>query len=53
VKLLLDQNLSRHLVGQLRDLFPESEHVSAVGLDDATDQEIWEYAGDHDLGIVC
>lgn len=52
MKLLLDQNLSRHLVGHLRDVFPESEHVSALGLDDATDQEIWAYAREHDLGIV-
>lgn len=47
MRLLLDQNLSRHLVGHLRDVFPESEHVSALGLDGATDEEIWEYARDH------
>jgi len=52
VKLLLDQNLSRHLVGQLRDVFPESEHVTALGLDAATDREIWEYARDHGHVIV-
>ena len=52
MKLLLDQNLSRHLVGHLRKVFPGSEHVSAVGLQDATGDEIWEYAGEHDLGIV-
>lgn len=33
-------------------MFPESEHVSAIGLGDATDQEIWEYAREHNLGIV-
>lgn len=44
MRLLFDQNLSRHLVGHLRDVFPESEHVTALGLDAATDQEIWRYA---------
>lgn len=52
MKLLFDQNLSRHLVGQLRDVFPESEHVTALGLDAATDQEIWEYARERGHVIV-
>ncbi len=52
MKLLFDQNLSRHLVGQLRDVFPESEHVTSVDLDAATDQEIWSYAGEHGHVIV-
>lgn len=52
MRLLLDQNLSRHLVGHLRDAFPESQHVLAVGLDTATDREVWEYARDHDLVLV-
>ncbi len=52
MKLLLDQNLSRHLVEHLRDAFPESEHVSALGLDTATDEEIWEYAREQGHLIV-
>ena len=52
MKLLFDQNLSRHLVGHLRDVFPESEHVSALELDGATDEEIWEYAREHGHLIV-
>lgn len=52
MKLLLDQNLSRHLVGRLRDVFPESEHVTSLGLDAASDREIWDYAGDHGHVIV-
>ncbi|MEZ5178613.1 MAG: DUF5615 family PIN-like protein [Acidimicrobiales bacterium] len=44
MRLLFDQNLSRHLVGHLRDAFPESEHVTALGLDAATDLQIWEHA---------
>ena len=52
MKLLFDQNLSRHLVGHLRDVFPESEHVSALELDGATDEVIWEYAREHGHLIV-
>jgi predicted nuclease of predicted toxin-antitoxin system len=52
VKLLLDENLSRHLVVRLRDVFPESEHVTALGLEAATDREIWEHAREHDQVIV-
>lgn len=52
MKLLLDQNVSRHLVRHVRDVFPESEHVSALGLDAATDEEIWECAREHRHLIV-
>ena len=52
MRLLLDQNLSRHLVRQLTVEFPGSEHVTGVGLDTATDVEIWEYAADQGLVIV-
>jgi predicted nuclease of predicted toxin-antitoxin system len=52
VKLLLDQNLSRHLIGQLRDVFPGSHHVTTVGLGTATDREVWEHAREHDYIVV-
>jgi len=52
VKLLFDQNLSRNLVGRLRDAFPESIHVTSVGLDTATDDEIWQFANDHEFVVV-
>ena len=52
MRLLFDQNLSRHIVRQLRDVFPESEHVTSLGLDAATDLEIWAYAGEHGHVIV-
>ncbi len=44
MKLLFDQNLSPKLVANLADLFPDSSHVQAAGLDRATDAEVWEYA---------
>ena len=32
MKLLLDENLSRRLIGQVADLFPGTVHVSSVNL---------------------
>lgn len=52
MRLLLDQNLSRHLVAQLRDAFPGSLHLTDLDLEAATDREVWEYARDHDLVVV-
>ena len=52
MKLLLDQNLSRHLVRRLATQFPDSQHVAAVRLDVATDREVWDYAADHQYVIV-
>ncbi len=44
MKLLFDQNLSPRLVRRLADLFPDSQHVHALGLDRTPDDLIWEYA---------
>ena len=52
MRLLFDQNLSRRLVTMLSLEFPASRHVVELGLDTASDREIWEYAGEHGLVIV-
>jgi predicted nuclease of predicted toxin-antitoxin system len=52
VRLLFDQNLSAGLVQRLADLFPHSMHVRHVGLDRASDAEVWAYAAAHGLVIV-
>jgi predicted nuclease of predicted toxin-antitoxin system len=52
VKLLFDQNLSFRLVEAVEDLFPDSSQVRLLGLDQATDREIWSYAGKHGFVIV-
>ena len=52
MKLLFDQNLSPRLPRLLADLFPDSRHVREIGLRDASDDEIWRYAGDHDFTVV-
>lgn len=44
MKLLFDQNLSPRLVNCLTDLYPDSNHVYLLGIDQASDKEIWEYA---------
>jgi predicted nuclease of predicted toxin-antitoxin system len=52
MKLLFDQNLSRKLVDRLHDVFPDSSHVTAVGLDTATDHEVWDFARAHGYAIA-
>ncbi|MBA3873273.1 MAG: DUF5615 family PIN-like protein [Anaerolineae bacterium] len=44
MKLLLDNNLSPRLVNKLADLFPNSSHVALLGLDAASDLEVWNAA---------
>ena len=44
MKLLFDQNLSPRLPVRLADLFPGSAHVADIGLDQADDDVVWEYA---------
>lgn len=45
MKLLFDQNLSRKLVNELKNIFPESNHVYLLGLHEALDSEIWLRTG--------
>jgi len=52
VKLLFDQNVSPWLCGALSDLFPDSIHVRNVGLREADDAIIWDYAAQHGFAIV-
>lgn len=43
-RLLFDQNLSVRLVDSLAGAFPESVHVSSVGLSTAMDVDVLEFA---------
>ena len=52
MKLLLDQNVSPRLVARLSGLYPGTAHVQDLGLDTASDDEIWEHARDNDFVIV-
>jgi predicted nuclease of predicted toxin-antitoxin system len=52
VKLLLDENLSPRLVDRLNLLFPGLTHVRDVGLKQADDQQIWDWARNNEFVIV-
>ena len=49
MRLFFDQNLSPRLKGRLADLYPDSVHISDVGLATADDLAVWAYARDHGL----
>jgi len=52
VKLLLDQNLSPRLIASLVGLYPESAHVKDLGMERASDADLWEFALEHGFTIV-
>ena len=52
MKLLFDQNLSFKLCENLADLFPESSHVRLLGLSEAGDLALWDYAKTNGFAIV-
>ena len=52
MKLLFDQNLSFRLCSDVDDLFPGSSHVRLLGLSEATDRDLWDYAKLHGFAIV-
>lgn len=52
MKLLFDQNLPRSLVRRFQETFPGSAHVAEVGLNEATDELIFEYARAEGFTIV-
>ena len=52
MKLLVDENLPPRLVQDLADLFPDSAHVSSVGLEGTPDASIWEYAKTHEFTVL-
>lgn len=52
MKLLFDHNLSPKLVNRLADLFPELTHLYTLGMDQADDREVWNYAQNNGFTIV-
>jgi predicted nuclease of predicted toxin-antitoxin system len=53
MKLLLDENLSRRLVPFLFHDFPGSSQVVLLGLESATDTQVWQTAKDQGFVIVA
>jgi predicted nuclease of predicted toxin-antitoxin system len=52
MKLLFDQNLSHRLITILADDYPDCQHVRNVGLREASDSVVWEYAKRNGFMIV-
>lgn len=52
MKLLLDENLSRRIAPFLQTAFPGSTQIALLGMDSASDSEIWQYARDNGYVIV-
>lgn len=52
MKLLFDQNISPKIVKQLEDIFPDAKQVRHLGLENASDIQIFEYAKYNGFAIV-
>ena len=52
MRFLFDQNLSYRLVTDLKDLYPNSSHIRDIGMEEADDSDIWDYATQNDYVIV-
>jgi predicted nuclease of predicted toxin-antitoxin system len=52
MKLLLDENLSRRLVPFLQHDYPDSSQVVLLGMESATDKDVWQRARDEAYVIV-
>lgn len=52
MKLLLDENLSRRIVPLLVTDYPGTTQVALLGMEQASDTEIWQYAKEHNFVIV-
>ena len=52
MRLLFDQNISFRLIHKISELYSEATQVREAGLENATDNEIFEYALQNDYTIV-
>lgn len=52
MKLLLDENLSRRLVPFLQHDFPDTTQVVLLGMESASDKEVWQRAKDDGYVVV-
>ncbi len=52
MKLLLDENLSRRLVPFLQHDFPGSTQVVLLGMESASDKDVWQRAKDDGYVVV-
>lgn len=52
MKLLFDHNLSPRLVNRLADVYLDSQHIFLLGLEQAEDRVVWEYARQYEFVLV-
>ena len=52
MKLLLDENVSDRIVDRIADRFPGSAHIKSLGLKEADDRVIWDWAKQHGFAIA-
>ncbi len=52
MKLLLDENLSRRLLPFLQHDYPGSNQVVLLGMESASDKEVWQKARNDDYVVV-
>lgn len=49
---LIDNNLSPKIAEKITTSFPGSKHVYDIGLDQASDEEVFNYAKNHNFSIL-
>lgn len=52
MKLLLDENLSRRIIPQILDIYPDSSQIALLGMDSANDRQVWAYAQQNGYMLV-
>jgi len=52
MKLLFDQNISFRLVNKITNIFPNSRQVRELGLENASDSDIFDFAKKNEFTIV-
>jgi predicted nuclease of predicted toxin-antitoxin system len=52
MKLLFDQNISFRIMRILPDSFADCRHVRSVGLNDCSDEKIWQFAKQNGFTVV-
>ena len=52
MSLLFDQNISFKIIKKIEGIFPGSQQVKSLGLENKSDKEIWAFAKKHNYSIV-
>ena len=52
MKLLLDQNISFRVTGLVKNAFEQVAQVEQLGLENASDYTIWQYARENNFTII-